>query len=261
MEKLSVTSYIKDDDLRNKMYRIVDSCNYVLKNYELKQTEFLNPFEIKNAIAIINSDSDLKYRVDGGLEDAESSVIAIFPYYMEVEKEEMELAFLQIDGNFKFSSVSHKDYLGSILSLGIKREKIGDILVHEDFCQIVVSKDIADYIIYNMDRVKNNRVELRYIERKDLQKVEHQFDEKVVSVSSLRLDNVIAGAYNISRQEATKAIQGEYVKVDYERISQTSKTVEEGSLISVRRQGRFILDEVGSISKKGKLRIKIKKFK
>lgn len=167
MDKLRVTNHIKDDDLRIKMYRVVDICNSVLKNYEYRQTDFLNPFEIKNAVAIVNSNQDLACRIDGGYDDAERSVLSIFPYYQQVESSDVEISFLQIDGNFKFSSVSHRDYLGAILGLGIKREKIGDILVHEDYCQLIVESEISDYIIYNLDKVGNNRVSLKSIDRSD----------------------------------------------------------------------------------------------
>ncbi len=94
------------------------------KNYDVKSTEFLNPYEVKNAVAILNSTNEIKYSVDGGYEQAERSTVFIYPFYMEYEDIEDTLRFLQIEGNFKFKNISHKDYLGSILSLGIKREKL-----------------------------------------------------------------------------------------------------------------------------------------
>lgn len=63
MDKLKVTSHIKDDDLKIKMYKIVDICNSVSNSYSLRNTEFLNPYEIRNAISIINYDKDLEYTI------------------------------------------------------------------------------------------------------------------------------------------------------------------------------------------------------
>ena len=83
MDKLRLTNHIKDIELKNKMLRVIDKANSCIKNYEVKQTEFLNPYEIKNAVAILNSESDIKYTVEGGYENSERSVIFIYPYYME----------------------------------------------------------------------------------------------------------------------------------------------------------------------------------
>ena len=86
MDKLRLTAHIKDIELKNKMYRVIDKANSCLKNYDIKTTEFLNPFEIKNSVDILNSESDLKYKIDGGYEDAERKIIYIFPYYIQDEE-------------------------------------------------------------------------------------------------------------------------------------------------------------------------------
>ncbi len=260
MDKLKVTNHITDDDLRIKMYKVVDICNRVLKSYDIRQTEFLNPFEVKNAVAIVNSEQDLACRVDGGYEGAERSVVSIFPYYMGDEAKLVDIKFLQIEGNFKFSSVSHRDYLGSLMGLGIKREKIGDILLHENFCQIVADADIADYIIYNLKKVSNNTVKVKEITRSELLKSVQSFEEKSYTVSSLRVDNIISAAFNISRQKASKFIDVGFVTVDYEKIEKSSFIVPKGAILSVRKNGKFILSEVGNLTRKEKIKIKIKKF-
>ena len=152
MDKLKLTNHIKDIDLKNKMFKVIDKANSCIKNYDVKSTEFLNPYEVKNAVAILNSTNEIKYSVDGGYEQAERSTVFIYPFYMEYEDIEDTLRFLQIEGNFKFKNISHKDYLGSILGLGIKREKIGDIIIHENFCQVIVSFDICDFILMNLEK-------------------------------------------------------------------------------------------------------------
>lgn len=136
MDKIKLTNHIKDIDLKNKMFKVIDKANSCLKHYDVKCTDFLNPYEIKNAIAILNSFNDIKYSVDGGYDNAERKVIFIYPYYMEYEDIECPLEIVQVEGNFKFKEISHKDYLGAILNLGIVREKIGDIIIHENFAKL-----------------------------------------------------------------------------------------------------------------------------
>ena len=168
MDKLKLTNHIKDIDLKNKMFQIIDKANSSMKNYDVKNSDFLNPYEVKNAIDILNSNKDIKYSVDGGYDEAERSMIFIYPFYMEYEDIENTLRFIQIEGNFKFKSISHKDYLGSLMNLGIKREKVGDIIIHENFCQVIVSSDICDFISMNLEKVSRNNVKVKEISKEEI---------------------------------------------------------------------------------------------
>ncbi|MGL5347340.1 MAG: RNA-binding protein [Peptostreptococcaceae bacterium] len=258
MDKIKLTNHIKDIELKNKMFKVIDKANSCIKNYDVKQTEFLNPYEVKNAIAILNSDGDIKYSVDGGYENAERSSIFIYPYYMEYEQIENTLRFIQIEGNFKFKSISHKDYLGALMNLGIKRETIGDIIIHENFCQVVVSNEICDFIIMNLTKVSRNNVSVREISKSDIIQSSQNYKEVAFTVSSDRLDCIISGLYNISRQDSAKYINGERVYVNYEKITSTSKEIKDESLISVRGKGRAIVIKIGEITKKGRLKVQAK---
>ena len=199
MDKIKLTSYIKDIGLKNKMFKIIDKANGCLKNYDVRYSDFLNPFEVENAKAILNSNDDLKYSVDGGYDESERKIVFIYPFYMEYEDIDETLRFIQIEGNFKFKSISHKDYLGSLLSLGIKREKIGDIIIHENFCQVIVSFDICDFILMNLEKVSNNNVKLKEISREDIIYSKPKYKDVSFTVTSSRIDCIISGLYNISR--------------------------------------------------------------
>lgn len=255
MDKLKLTSHIKDIDLKNKMFKIIDKANSCLKNYDVKYSEFLNPFEVQNAIAILNYNDDLKYTIDGGYEESERRLVYIYPFYMEYEDIQVNLKFVQIEGNFKFKSISHKDYLGALLSLGIKREKIGDIIIHENFCQIIVSNDICNFIIMNLEKVARNNVKVKEISRENLVYNPPNYKEASFTVSSSRLDCIISGLYNISRQESAKLINSEKVQVNYEKITSCSKEIKSGYLISVRGKGRSQIINIGDLTKKGKIKV------
>lgn len=255
MDKLKLTSHIKDIDLKNKMYRIIDKANGCLKNYDVKYSDFLNPFEVENAKAILNSNDNLKYTIDGGYDESERKIVFIYPFYMEYEDISETLRFIQIEGNFKFKSISHKDYLGSLLSLGIKREKIGDIIIHENFCQVIVTFDICDFILMNLEKVARNNVKLKEISRSEVLYNPPNYKEVNFTVSSSRIDCIISGMYNISRQESAKLINNEKVQVNYEKIISCSKEIKPGSLISVRGKGRGKITNIGDLTKKGKIKV------
>ncbi|WP_434797010.1 RNA-binding protein [Terrisporobacter vanillatitrophus] len=255
MDKLKLTSHIKDIDLKNKMFRIIDKANGCLKNYDVRFSDFLNPFEVKNAKAILNSNDDLKYTVDGGYDESERKIVFIYPFYMDYEDISETLRFIQIEGNFKFKSISHKDYLGSLLSLGIKREKIGDIIIHENFCQVIVTFDICDFILMNLEKVARNNVKLKEISRKEVLYNPPNYKEINFTVSSSRIDCIISGLYNISRQESAKLINSEKVHVNYEKVISCSKEIKSESLISVRGKGRSQIINIGDLTKKGKIKV------
>ena len=258
MDKLKLTNHLKDIELKNKMFKVIDKANNTIKKYEINKTEFMNPYEIKNAISILNSNHDIKYTIDGGYDEAERSVIFIYPYYNEYEDIEEKLRYIQIEGNFKFKTVSHKDYLGSILNLGIKREKIGDIIVHENFAQIIVSADICDFIIFNLEKISRNNVKLKEIKKEEIIKNKVEYKEISFTSSSKRIDSIISGVYNISRQESIKYISSERVYMNYEKIGSASKEVEENSLVSTRGKGRVIITDLSGITSKGRIKVKAK---
>lgn len=255
MDKLKLTAHIKDIDLKNKMFRIIDKANGSLKNYDVRFSDFLNPFEVESAKAILNANDDLKYTVDGGYDESERKIVFIYPFYMDYEDINETLRFIQIEGNFKFKSISHKDYLGSLLSLGIKREKIGDIIIHENFCQVIVTFDICDFILMNLEKVARNNVKFKEISRKEVAYNPPNYKEINFTVSSSRIDCIISGLYNISRQESAKLISNEKVQVNYEKITSCSKEIKSESLISVRGKGRSQINNIGGLTKKGKIKV------
>jgi RNA-binding protein YlmH len=258
MDKLTLTNHIRDIDLKNKMFKVIDKANGCMKNYDVRFTEFMNPFEVTNATSILNSYTDIKYGIDGGFNEAERSVVSIYPYYMESDDVEAGIRFLQVEGNFKFKSISHKDYLGAILNLGIKREKIGDIIIHDEFCQVVVDKDICDFVIMNLEKVSRNTVKVTEISRDDLIMSDHKYKEKSMTVQADRLDCVISAVYDISRQDSLKYISANKVHVNFESISSKSKSIKSGDLISVRGKGRVEIEDIGELTKKGRLKLKVR---
>ncbi|MDY4576031.1 MAG: RNA-binding protein, partial [Intestinibacter sp.] len=118
---------------------------------------------------------------------------------------------------------------------------------------------ICDFIIINLDKVSRNNVKVKEIAVKDIIKNELNFKEISFTVSSLRIDSIISGVYNLSRTESVKLIKGEKVNIDYEKILSPSKEVKSQSLVSVRGHGRFIV-EIGDLTKKGRIKIKGKIF-
>lgn len=259
IDKNKYTSFIKDEETKLIMIKNMSKIQGVQKHFDIRKTDFMNPYEQKVFISILNAFSDeISYKSFGGSEDSERKLFVIYPnYILDIE---IPIKLLRLYGNFKFEKISHRDCLGALMSVGIGREKIGDIYVGNDSVDIVIDEDIDNYISQNISSIRHTSVKAKILDITDIVIVDAKTTSKIHSVSSLRIDNIIAEAFNLSRAMATNIVKANRVKVDYEPILNPAKNIEKNSLISVKGYGRvkFISEE--GISKKGKYRIKLEFF-
>ena len=144
------------------------------------------------------------------------------------------------------------------MSLGIKREKVGDIIIHENFAQVITSSDICDFIVINLDKISRNSVTVKEISKEEIVYNPPNYKDISFTVSSERLDCIVSGIYNISRQDSLKYISADKVYVDYEKVISPSRLIKDESLISVRGKGRAKVTQVGDLTKKGKIKVRAK---
>lgn len=256
IDKEKYISHIKDYDKIIDMRRIIDKIEIVLNNHSNEFTDFLDPYERTLSKSILNRFTDINYLEDGGVKEAERQIIGIYPDYLEVSNVELVITALRVTGDLQ--GLSHKDFLGAILNLGIKRSKIGDILVHDDYTDIIAKREISDFILFNLEKIANRKV---YVEEQSLEylvPIEVLYKELSKVLSSYRLDVYISASYNLSRQESMNIIKSGNVKVNWETMDKPAKELEIGDLISVKGYGRSILHSVDGLSNKGKIRTKIR---
>lgn len=241
------------------MKRVLDKIEIVLNRHTIECTDFLDPYERKLAKSILKQLMGISYKESGGLDDSERQIIVIYPDYYQYNDIDMPIDFLMIE--LDIDNLSHRDFLGAILNLGINRDKIGDILIHETYAQIVVKNEISNFIRMNLERVGNKRVKIKEIELTDLHQGKIDYKEILTTISSLRLDVLISEVFKISRNDSQKIIGAERVKVNWEPIDKVFKELEEGDLVSAKGYGRFILYSIEGTSRKGKPRIKLRLLK
>ena len=251
--------HIKDKEQVLNMRRVLDKVEIVLNKYNVESTDFMDPYERRLARSILNSFPDVDFQELGGLDEAERKVIIVYPDYLHHNTHCNPISSLIIDGYS--SKFSHRNFLGAILNLGINRSKIGDILIHEGYTQVVVKKEIASFILINLEKVSNERVKIKEIPLHSLKPGKLDYIYRDTTISSLRLDVLISSAWNLSRKESQKIIESGRVKVNWEPIDKVSSNVKDGDIISAKGCGRFILNSVKGISKKGKVKIGLKLLK
>ncbi len=148
--------------------------------------------------------------------------------------------------------LTHRDFLGAILNLGIERDVLGDIVIIDNVGYIFAKEDIAGYIADSLTRVKHTDVKLSITEQLPEGQLYHT-EKKTVQVSGERLDAVVAKVFSLSREEAQSLFKKRLVFADGRQIDSPSYTPKENEKISVRGQGRFIYLGCQSYSKKGKM--------
>lgn len=155
----------------------------------------------------------------------------------------------------KFSDdLTHRDFLGSLMGLGIKRETLGDIIITDNCGYIFCLESMAQYIIDSLTSVRRTTVACEICEKLPENSLPLP-KEKLVIVSSMRLDALISGVYDISRSKSTDLIDGEKVFINGRLAKSTSKPIEAGETVSVRGYGRFYLGDIQGNTKKGRIRI------
>lgn len=259
-DKKKYLEHIDDKGEIITLRKILDDIEIVMRDKNVITTDFLNPYQRTLCYSILNKFMDIAYHEDGGYNDAERKVIIIYPDYLRYTKLDSSISILKVTTNYDFSKLTHKDILGSLMGLGIKREKIGDIIISEEFAEIIVSSELKNYIILNLEKIGSQGILVNEIDKEDIIIIEQKYKEIHTTVSSLRLDVIISAIYNLSRKNSSDIIKSGKVKVDFKPIDNISYNLNGGELISVRKKGRAKFENVLGESKKGKFRILAHKY-
>ena len=185
------------------------------------------------------------------IENSERKIPAINFEYAEIPSD-----IILIKGVDK-DVVSHRDVLGSVMNLGIKRSKIGDIIVG-DKVYLEVKNEITPYILSNLSKIRNRNVEPLIFEG-ELSRT-YEFKEMNLTVSSLRADCIVSGLANLSRENAKELILSGRVSVNSKVFDSPSKCFAQGDVISIRGNGKYLFSEECGTTKKERLKIIIKKY-
>ncbi|WP_337019647.1 RNA-binding protein [Oceanobacillus massiliensis] len=230
--------------------------------FQPKLTDFLDPREQQIVEMLINtSQEELKIYKHGGGHGAERKRMVIAPFYEEVTEDSCQLTLLEAGYQDKFITIEHRDVMGSFMSLGVHRKKLGDIFAGDGTIQIILAEEIAAYVIANLTSIKKANVIFEERDLSSMQIKKEQWIETDKTVSSLRLDAVLKEIYKLSRKDAAAYIQKLQVKVNYRVVDDNKFHLQEGDLISLRGKGRSKLMAIKGVSKKDKWKISVATLK
>ena len=199
----------------------------------------------------------------GGFSGAERQVAAFVPEYYAPEDylfgPDSPVAALRIAYS-GYDSLTHRDFLGSILGLGIKREVIGDILPGEEVCDALVLRDMVRFLTDNLTQVGRARVHAEEIPLSEIRTPEQKTRVISDTVASMRLDSVIASGFRQGRSKAAAMITAGKTEINHLTVIKPDAMVNEDDLISVRGLGKLRVAQVKGQTKKGRISVILERF-
>lgn len=222
-------------------------------------TVFLSPRQRVMATGLLHAAGIRSgFLFDGGYSDAERTRLLFLPEWAGEEHD--ELAFLRASFHGADSALTHRDILGSLMALGVTRERVGDILVSPHSADIIAAPSLRDFFLREWTVAGRVKLTVTETVREELLIPEAKIKTVRDTVSSLRLDAVTASAFSISRGRAAELIAAGRVSLDHTPCMKPDKPVSEGSTVSVRGLGKARLKETGGLTKKGRTGIIIERF-
>lgn len=258
-------NYKKEEDklLVAKMFDQMELCN---KRNKIQNTDFLDVRQQHMLQKVLNRINIENYIIFGGFEKAERKTIIFYPQKWNKDMIEknykviMQVIEIVLPTDLQ-GKYTHRDYLGGLIKLGLKREKIGDIVVWEKGADIIVQNEIATFLeqhLTTLTRFQKAKITLKSIS--NIHPLNLQKEEKEIIVSSMRLDNIVSELVKTSRTKAEEIIREQRVLLNYEIVEKDSKTVKIGDKLTIRGKGKFEISEQIGNTKKGRYILKIEKY-
>ena len=222
-------------------------------------TRFLEPSMERDARAAAN-EAGARLALWGGHEDAERRIGAFYLDDLPAEAD-YPLSCLELSWNPKYAEPGHRDLLGAVMGLGLERDAVGDIALGESAgsAYLFAHRDVETYIIGNLDSAGRAKLKLRRIEGAPRLKPPEGVSLRV-TVSSFRLDAVLAAGLKLSRSEAQRLIESGQVKRNHIELLRGDARLEEGDLLSVRGHGRMRVDGFEGLTRKGRQAVRLFRY-
>ena len=249
MKKSFINNYKNDKD-RLLISKIIDKIKFCDTKNKIQGTDFLDMAEQKHVENFLKAQKITNYFFTGGFKEADRKILIIYPERPEnfLEKinlnEYINVIRITLPNELK-GEYSHRIYLGGVMKLGIEREKIGDILVDDNGADILISPDLTKFLLSNISSLTRfNKCKIEQINIKDIRKIEIKTEVIKITVSSMRLDNIVSELARCSRGKAVEILEQERVLINYEIYTKASKEIKEKDVITIRGKGKFTIKSI-----------------
>ncbi len=249
---------LQNDDDKLLLRSLQDKMRLAEKRYCSVSSGFLNEHAQSLASEHIEVEDGIILRFDGGYDGATRKIAVFTPEYAEYQPSICAVRA----GYYKDYALSHRDFLGALLGLGLSRDAVGDILVDTEnhSADMILKEEILSFVLESFKAAGRATLNLKEIRLADL----HIPQEKTVTitdtVASPRIDAVVSCGFSISRENAVALIKSGRLSIDKVVCQSPDRQVQSGAVISAVGHGKFTVTIPGGISKKGRIFIEIKKY-
>lgn len=226
-------------------------------------TDFLDPRQQHVLRQMVERNDQLQVCFDGGYAQAERKRALVYGREPATWDEAFGLALLVIQPktNARESlSVDHGDYLGATLGLGIKREKIGDVLVFRECAYVVFVQSLVPFVLQHLRQVGSHDVDVATCSWDRIAGFSPAVQEVTCTVASMRLDGIVGEVYHLSRSRVNVPIKAGRCKVNWQPVLTPATTVHVGDTISLQGFGRFRVVATNGTTRSGRIRLTVEKF-
>lgn len=263
MDKIVELTKTQKDEDKLLIAKMLDKIKLVDARNRFEHTDFLDLAQKHLLEDILNKRKVSNYKFFGGFEQAERTMLFLFPDTYNNDKVfEQVISVIRITlPKEQWKTLEHKSYLGAIIKLGLERKKVGDIIVKDDGADIVVSTEIEKFLLNNLTELK--RFQKAEIERLNISEINYVEKEKQVfkiNVPSMRLDAIVGELAKVSRSIANNYIMQERVFVDFKQELRNSRQMKEGAIITIRGKGRFTIAKILGETRSKRINLEIHKW-
>jgi RNA-binding protein YlmH len=257
MDKKTFLNCIKFDD-KNLLSNLYDKINLAEKTMRPVYTNEFLPPSVWKTVLNLKDNFDIEMGTYGVFDDCERKVMCFSKH--DNEADNYPISVLKIINKSKFEKLEHKDYLGAIMALGIKREKYGDMILLENSIYAAVCDDVCEFLKQNLAHIGRCPCDVKII--KDLEGLFLSQNSKsiLVKITSLRLDCVVSSICNFSRAKAVELLDSGKVLVNYMELKEKDKIIQIDDTLTIRGYGKYKVVEILGTTQKGKLKLSIKKY-
>lgn len=235
--------------------RISDTADLAYKTDNFKFLGFLSLEEAVFAKKFLEN-RNVKFSFFGGYDVAERVILCCLPSWSDTA----DFPITAITFSYRTADkLTHRDFLGALMSLGLTRDSIGDILVGEGIAVAFLSDEISEYVFTQIEKIGRVGVTLKKGFTEPLPD-KGELAEFSVTIASNRLDCIVSAIINTSRNKATELILGGFVTVNSEITDKSTKSVFEGDALSIRGKGKFIVSSLCDVTRKNRIILKYKKY-
>ncbi len=250
-----------DSDLRILLGRVLDKLEQAEKRNTPAHTAFLSPAERAAVEDLLAACGHPRHLFSGGYEGAERTMCAFLPDWQEEADWDVGEVLCAVQCTFpKGAELTHRDVLGSVMGIGITREKVGDILMGDEGAQIIVLQEAQPIVLAQLDKAGRYPLKCRTLALDGLTVRPPEVKTIRDTVATLRLDAVAASGFSIGRSKAAALIASGRMQLNHRECVKPDKPVAEGDVLSCRGLGKCVVKEILGESRKGRTMILLERY-